>query len=223
MTKTLFFIICFLPTFLVFGTTNWELLVDKPDLKIYRGSSQKNNVFPVRADFESNFPVKDVLAVLLDAKRKTSWVPKLSKLEVLRKITKTKWVEYAEISVPWPCKNRDLIYEVDMKINEDFSQVIVHFQSVDNDEVINPENIRALIYPSEFIFSTSPENKNHSFIKTETFVDPRGDIPKWIVNLFQKSQSVKLARKLIKQLEKKYYGNLDPEIMRNGPFNISPK
>lgn len=195
----------------------WSLLVEKEDLKIYRGSVQKNNVFPVRADFYSKFAVKDVLAVLLDADRKTSWVPKLSKLEVLRQISGSKWIEYAEIDVPWPCQNRDLIYEVELKINEDFTYAEATFRSVDNDKIINKDNIRALIYPSRFIFKWDKE-KQKSLIKTESFVDPQGAIPKWIVNHFQKKQSVKLAQKLIKQLEKKYYTNLDPEIMRKGPF-----
>ena len=104
--------------------------------------------------------------------------------------------------MPWPCSNRDVIYQIKQTNKLDEFKVILDIKSVQNDSLLSKDFIRAYIYKSQIILS-SEENNNGTVISTETFFDPRGSIPKWIVNLFQRKQSLKLARGLIKELKLK--------------------
>ena len=216
MTKYVFIFLFITP--IIFGQQkpDWKLIVDQDDLKVYRGTKQKNSIYPIRGDFYTNHTPAEIVAVLLDIPTKPKWLPKLTKTKLVKKFNSTKWIEYAQIDVPWPCRNRDIVFELNMDINPDFSKVIFRLKSVDHSIVYNKSNIRAIVYDSTMVITYDAKTEK-SFIQSESFVDPKGYIPRWIVNLFQKRQTINIAKALVEQLDKKLYADISESKLRQGP------
>ena len=217
MTRYFFFTVILISFAYSQKTDNWELIVDQDELKVYRGKREKNNIYPIRGDYHTPHTPAQVVAVLLDIVNKPKWLPKLAKTRLIKQFDSRRWIEYAEIDVPWPCRNRDIIFELSLDINDDFSKAVFHLKSVLNDTVYKKSNIRAIVYESKMIITYNQQTKK-SFIQSESFVDPKGSIPKWIVNLFQKSQTIKIAKALTKQLNKNLYSHISSDKLRLGPF-----
>ena len=217
MTKYIFIFLFITP--IIFGQQkpDWKLIVDQDDLKVYRGTKQKNSIYPIRGDFYTNHTPAEIVAVLLDIPAKPKWLPKLAKTKLIKKFGPTRWIEYAQIDVPWPCKNRDIVFELTMDIDPDFSKVIFRLKSVDNDTIYNKNNIRAIVYDSTMVITFNKQT-GKSFIQSESFVDPRGYIPRWIVNLFQKRQTISIAKALVERLDKRLYENFSENKLRQGPI-----
>jgi len=197
---------------------DWELIVNRNNLQVYRGTKQKNNIYPIRGDFKTNYSPADVMAIMLDIKRKPEWLPKLTRTKLIKRLGPQSWIEYAEIDVPWPCQNRDIVFQIDMKFNANFSKVTIGLKSVQNDLILNKNNIRALIYPSTFLVTLN-NHSQQTLVQSQSFVDPRGSIPRWIVNLFQKTQTIKIAQSLQKRLEEKLYPQISIKKLKSGPFH----
>lgn len=64
--------------------------------------------------------------------------------------------------------------------------------------------MRAIVHPSDLLIIWDPIKKE-SLLETISFTDPKGYIPTWIVNLFQKGEAIQLTKSLSKQLEKNMY------------------
>ena len=58
-------------------------------------------------------------------------------------------------------------------------------------------------------------NLKETLLETVSFTDPRGHIPTWVVNLFQKKEALTLAQSLIRQLKKNLYSIEDLNKIRN--------
>jgi hypothetical protein len=185
-------------------------------------SSQKDGVFPVKAVMQVNFTIEEVIAVLMDTPRKTEWLKKLIKSEIVETISPDHWIEYAAINLPWPCSDRDLIIELKVNVNSNIDIVNVRFQSVRNDFIKNKDYIRAALYDSKIVLRKA-ERGSVTMLEIESFVDPKGSIPKWIVNHFQMVQSKKAAKSLIKQLNKKLYSQTHLLKIKNNLSLISKK
>ena len=113
-------------------------------------------------------------------------------------------VEYGEVLVPWPFSNRDVLVKIETQVIDSIDNVRLYAQSVQNDRIIKKSAVRAIVHPSDLIIIWDPVKKE-SLLETISFTDPKGYIPSWIVNLFQKGEAIQLTKSLSKQLAKKMY------------------
>lgn len=149
--------------------------------------------------------IPEILAVFLDNSRKKEWVPRLwvSWAEDDPKHLGNR-IEYGEILVPWPFHNRDVLVKIETQVIDSINQVRLLAQSIDNERVIKEGIVRAIVHPSDLILIYDPKKKE-TLLETVSFTDPRGYIPAWLVNLFQKGEAKSLAEGLRKQLKRNLY------------------
>ncbi|MFT6070066.1 MAG: hypothetical protein ACJAT2_003280 [Bacteriovoracaceae bacterium] len=213
--KILFLSIClFLSTALLAEKNKWVLLEKENKIQLYSGTKDINDIYPYKARVWVPFTIPEIFAVFIDTKRKHQWIPRL----------KTSWaedvpnnkasrIEYAEVLMPFPFDNREVLVQVDTIIEGSLDKIRLHCRSVQNDRIIKKGNIRALVYPSNLTL-TWDETKKETLLEVVSFTDPQGYIPTWVVNLFQKSEALTMAQALIKQLKKKLYSDEEIERIR---------
>lgn len=204
-------------------TQEWELLEKSPRLELYSGTKSVNGVFPYKARMITSHTIPEILAVFLDNKRKTQWVPRL---RVSWAVDDPKVlghrIEYGEVLVPWPFNNRDVLIKIETQVIDSINNVRLLAYSTQNERIIKKSNVRAIVHPSDLLMSYDPTTKE-TILETISFTDPGGNIPKWLVNLFQKGEAKKLSEQLRKQLKKKLYSEKELNEIKKGLRKILKK
>lgn len=164
--------------------------------------------------------IPEILAVFLDNKRKKDWIPRLwiNWAEDDPKIL-GKRIEYAEVLVPWPYYNRDILVRIDTQVSQNTNNVKLFAYSVQNDRIIKKSNVRAIVHPSDLNLSYNDKTKE-TLLETISFTDPGGYIPKWLVNFFQKDEAKILSLRLRSQLSLNLYNEKELSHIRSGLVRI---
>ncbi len=213
--KFLLFSICLLISTSLYAEKNkWVLLEKENKIQLFTGTKDINDIYPYKAKVWVPFTIPEIIAVFLDTKRKKQWIPRLrtSWAEEVPN-SKASRLEYAEVLMPFPFDNREVLVQIDTIIEGSLDKIRLHCKSVQNERIIRKGNIRALVYPSNLTLTWDKEKKE-TLLEAVSFTDPQGNIPTWVVNLFQKSEALTMAQALIRQLRKNLYSKEEIEKIR---------
>ncbi len=186
--------------------TYWTKIEDTKGLQLFSGPKSDTGIYPFKAIFTVKHKLEDVIMVLADTSKKTEWVPRMSKSLTLEQSAPDNRIEYGVVDMPWPLKDRDAIVRINTIVDVSLTHVTLKIESDLDDKVLEKRNIRAKVYPSLVEIYYMPETQE-TLMEIETFVDPKGAIPKWIVNFFQKIEAKRMARQMKRQLDRNLYTN----------------
>jgi hypothetical protein len=206
MLKTI--LLSFLCSFSVYAEVQWNQIEDRNGLKLYSGPISKTGIYPFKAIFSVKHKLEHVVLVLADTSKKSEWVPLLSRSMTLEEPAPDNRVEYGVVDMPWPLKDRDAIVRILTKVDRSMTKVTLTIKSDQDDNIIAKMNIRVKVYPSVIRIVFSPDT-GETMMEIETFVDPKGSIPKWIVNFFQEIEAKRMAKQMKRQLDKNLYSKAE--------------
>jgi hypothetical protein len=180
---------------------SWDLVKQEQDLVIYETKAPGSDVVAFKGRGVINQPVVKVAAVLLDGKHAREWVGHLEESHTVRRISPREYIQYNHIGTPFVMKDRDFVVRITIDVLPEQRAVHVHYQST-ADPLAPPTNyVRGEIIDSDFLL-TSLEPKTTMVLEAKLHADPKGSVPKWIVNFFQKSWPGETFRSIQKRVER---------------------
>lgn len=145
-------------------------------------------------------PLPLVATVIFDTGRRLEWIEGLVESRILRWGGRDNFVEYDHIDMPIFFTDRDFVSKITMSF-ELPGKMTFHYEPADDPSVPHAGYIRGELLDTTFILS-SLENGKKTRIDAKFLSDPKGRIPKWLVNFFVKDWPKKTFRNLRKELEK---------------------
>lgn len=148
-------------------------------------------------------PIGKVLSVVLDTRRETEWVDGLLESRVVRSVSASEDYEYNRIASGFfLIKEREVVAHNVLTFDRNNRRAIVDSSSVDLPGVPQKDGaVRAWLEHSALIMEAEDGGRKTS-LAIEALVDPRGNIPKWLVNLFQRKFPVQTIRKIHAQAQR---------------------
>jgi hypothetical protein len=205
------------------GVNNsWKLLERDAELTIYSKERTKSGMIPLKTIYSVPYSIEEVVAVIVDTSKKTKWVPRLSRSYIHKKINLSSTIEYAEVDMPWPFTDRDLIFQTVAEVGEDLQTVTFDIKSVEDGTIVEKSNIRAQISGVKLVLRYDSKSKR-TIIESEGSTNPGGWIPNWLISFFQKSEVKRTARNFMGQIERKLYSEKDLNLIRANLKKISTK
>ncbi len=173
-----------------FGADDWEEVSRYDNLTLFRKEIPGNPVLAYRIAGSVNAPIAKLVTVITDTPRKREWMNRIQEARVLHEYGPADRLEYIHVHCPWPVKDRDFVYRTGVELDRERHRIVIRYASVDDPKWPEvSENVRAFVFFGTFALTPSADGKS-TLVEAETHTDPRGAIPKWIVNLYQK----KIAR-----------------------------
>jgi len=173
---------------LAFQSARWERVSDEDRVRIYRWDSPESPIRAFRAIAEIDAPIARVVSVITDTARLKEWMPSLSEARMLKEISPVERVQYTHIKTPFVIKDRDFILHGRAQFDSAQRAIVLRFSSADPSkfglEPLKTDFIRGEILESSYRLSPIDQMKRTQ-IEFLVQVDPKGSVPKWIVNLFQ--------------------------------------
>ena len=166
---------------------SWELMDVDGGITVHRKQVPGSKVVAFRGESVVEAPIAKVANVLFDTSRKLEWVAKCAEARDLRWIGPLERIEYnATHSGFFLVKDREFVFRIKTLLNREKSQARFEMRSVEDDAgAPDAGRVRGFLDDSRYILTRMDDNRTH--VVVEIHADPRGSVPKWLVNLFQKS------------------------------------
>ena len=163
----------------------WQKLRDDDGITTYRAEVPGSSLFAFRAVALIPEPIAKVAGVLVDAPRRTEWMPQLRFSRVIRQLSPLARIEHSRFHTPIFVAERDFVVHGTAEVDAKTKTLLFRFKSVEGDDVPEePDAVRGAMLASGYRLSAVPGGTEVDYW---AHIDPRGHIAKWIVNAFAKS------------------------------------
>ena len=182
-----YFLFALLSFFLFSITCNvcgqpWNFVKEKNGIKIYTRNELNSSLKASRGEVTFKADLEKVNLLVGDAKNIDWWDKNISSVKVLG-FERNKYIQYYIIySVSWPLTNRDLALEASISTDP-----VTGIRTVMAKPLVNvvPEKkdlVRIKNYWQKW--TVQPLDNGYVHVTLEGFIDPTGNVPSWLFNMF---------------------------------------
>ena len=188
---------------LSFEGTQWDFQGEEDGIKTWRSQVEGSPLVAWKGEALIDAPIGKVASVLADTSRKTEWIHKAAKAENVRLISPLERIEYNRTETPpLIMKDRDFVFHAWTELDRPKKEARIFFLSVEDPlKPEDPNYVRGKLIKSRYVL-TQEEGGAKTRVIVEIHLDPMGSVPKWLVNLFQKSWPFRTLSGIRKQVAK---------------------
>lgn len=165
-----------------YGQGNWVLKSEKDSIAIFTRTLPDSRFKAVKVECVLNATLSQLVTVLLDVNTGAQWVYSTKSCVLLKQVSPSELYYYSEVSVPWPASNRDFIAH--LKAVQDPNTRVVTIYGPTVPDYISPKAGIVRVTRSEGLWVITPLAHNRIKVEYSLRVDPGGNIPAWLINLF---------------------------------------
>ena len=183
----------------------WTLSKEKRGIKVYtrdRGNRGLKELKSV-AEFK-NVSLHQIAAVLKDVENAGEWTKELKRSTTLKVINEQESYEYYEINIPWPIKNRDVIYHI--KTFQDPKDKSLNVIATSVPKYIPEKDGVVRIIESAGAWKFIPKGNGIVEVHNYLYADPIG-FPAWLVNMLAIESPIEVIEKFREMVKKPEYKN----------------
>ncbi len=192
---------------------DWELKVDKEDIKVYTKNMDNSALKAIKITCSINASLAGLTAVLLDIPGSIDWVYATKKVTVLKPVSPAEVIYYSELNVPWPVSNRDFI--VDLKVTQDEKTKIVTVIGYNKPAYLPVYKNIVRIQQSYSKWVIYPMPNAQVRIEYVLQADPGGSVPAWLINMFATKGPFETFKKLREQVKKPAFGHISLPFIKD--------
>lgn len=166
----------------------WKKISEDEGVITYVKADEDSDVITLRGETVIEAAPKAIFAIMKENKIAGEWVPRVVEKRNIRKISRTSRLEYTHVGLPWPLSDRYYINvgSVEHLENGIIKAFMKSAHDIDINEYREDDKVLGELKKSEFIL-TPQDNGQSTHIVVTVSTDPKGMIPKWMVNYAQKS------------------------------------
>jgi hypothetical protein len=186
----------------------WKLESEKDGIRVYSNKNDTEKFKSFKANTIMEGRVEAFVGVLQDIPNYSKWITDMQAPELLKRTGDTIQIYYGKSSVPYPFDDRDGIYLNRFSWNSKNKELYVEIKLLP--EYLSPKkNIVRVKGKGYYRVKVLPQGKLDVTLSMQ--VDPGGEIPAWLVNMFVFKTPVNTLMGLSQrirepQYQKKTYG-----------------
>lgn len=165
---------------------DWKLWNTSRGIQVYRRTVPGTDVVAFKGVGTIDAPVWRIASILLDTRRAPEWADSLRESRVVRRLGPDLYIEYNHLGMPLIVKDRDFVSEVRIEIDPDAKTFAVVYRPTSDAAAPATRNVRGEILAGRFEAVAIDEGRR-TRLTAELQADPKGLLPTWIVNLFQRN------------------------------------
>ena len=200
-----------MPGFAYVVDDEWSLFSkDDDDPLVYTKTIEGQSIKAIKAVTVMDTSMQTLLTVLTDASLVPDWIPVIGEARLLQETDPDGVsVNYMLTKFPWPIRNRDAVVETIIEYDESSNTVTMESTGMAGyvDEIDG-----VIRTPTTFTrWKIIPRKDGKLHVEIITHSDPRGRIPKWLINMiFTRTPGTMFS---------KLQQTVDEEKKRNRPFD----
>lgn len=174
----------------------WILIASAPDYELYRKpSASSSDLVAFRLIGRIQASPIEVATGILDRDHRLQWMRDIRELRTVKIPLPGTVIEYSAVKTPFIIKDRDFVIQTSVEVSADRQTITVVSKSVESESVPETSMVRGKLTEGKFVIEPG-KVAGTSQLTADMDVDPRGSVPRWIVNHFQKNWPVGMFRGL---------------------------
>jgi hypothetical protein len=167
--------------------SEWEEIDRDDGIVCWRKDVADSPIVAFRGEGVIEAPIARVARVLEDTSRKTEWVAKCLEAKDVKLLSPLERIEYNRTSAPWPISDRDFVFRAKCEIDPARKTVVYSLRSLDDPACPANEDlaVRGELLQSKYTLTALSHARTRLVVEIQA--DPKGSIPKWVVNFFQRA------------------------------------
>lgn len=155
------------------GILVWAREFPDSEIKAFKGQT----VMPLKAE--------SIASVLFseDVELAKKWVDLLDVVKVIERTSVDRALIYTEYHLPFPLNNRSFVSELIREYSPDGSKIYMRTKSIEHPDypLADAKGVRGVLHDSFFELEPLPDGGTR--VTCQIFVDPKGNLPSWVINL----------------------------------------
>src|ERR1700720_1675979 len=188
-----------------FAQVNWKLRDERDGITIFTRTLPDSKFNAVKIECTLAATLTQLVAVILDVNTGDQWVYNTKSSVLLKQVSPSELYYYSEVNVPWPVSNRDFIAHLSVVQDPDTRIVTVYGPTVPDYIPEKKEIVRGLRSEGKWVIT--PIGENRIQVEYTLRVDPGGNIPAWLTNMFATKGPYESFKKLKMHLQKPAYAH----------------
>lgn len=157
----------------------WQLEKDENGVQVYVKPASASSYRQVKAITRIPTTLSGMIALIKDDAASPRWMDRVVKFETIRKVNAHEWYTYAEIGIPWPFKNADVITKNNLTQAPD-GVVTIDIQNTPDFVAKHKDKARVLRAGGSWVLTPHPDGVSVEYI---FHAKPEGlSLPAWLVN-----------------------------------------
>lgn len=204
MKQITLFALLLLMSFNSAGQSQWKLIADKEQIRIYSQAVPDSKIKAIKVDCVVDASLAQMASLVLDAEAGTEWVYKTKSCKVIKRISATDLYYHSEISLPWPLDNRDFVAH--LRATQDPATRVVTIDGPVVAGMVPAQHnvVRVADSKGRWVLTPLPGKVR---IEYTLHTDPGGYLPAWAVNAFAAEGPMETFKKMKQQLQLAKYKN----------------
>ncbi len=190
----------------IFGQEDWKLNTSKEGMSVYTKVFPDSKFKAIKVELTLDATLSQLVAVVLDVNTGADWVYATKSSVLLKRVSANEVIYYSEVKLPWPIHNRDFIAQL-TAVQDPATRVVTIFGPVVPDYIPVKKDI-VRVSKSEGKWVITPIAKGRIKVEYTIRLDPGGDLPAWLFNLFVTKGPAESFENLKLQLKKPQYANV---------------
>jgi len=181
------------------GAGAWESIRNESGIQVSRKVVAGSPFVAFRGEGDVTGSLLAVADVLVDVPHETEWMDSVREARILRKVSDTEYILYSHLGTPPTLTDREFVADVRLSVDPSRRSLTVEMRSVDDAAAPHTDYVRGLLTGSTFTLRANPDGLTTHVI-AEIHCDPKGSVPSWAVNFFQRSWGFNTIQSLRKQV-----------------------
>ncbi len=183
------------------ATPSWEKVREDEGITVFRQEVPDSPIIAFKGIGVVSAPLARVISVVTDTPRTVEWMDSAAHARIVRKVSPLEQIIYTHIKSPPLISDRDFVTDAKGHFDATNKRFIVNIHSIVDAGAPPTSHVRGEILHSSFVL-TSIDGGRKTLVVTEIHADPKGSVPKWVVNLFQKNWPYNTIKNLRTQAAK---------------------
>jgi len=192
------------------GKGPWEKIRDEDGIAVQRRKVEGSNLAEFQGRGLVHAPLARVLAVLIDADRRTEWMHKCIGSALLEQVDDHHQLTWNKTKGS-PASDRDVVLRAEMAFDASDKKVAITFTSTEDPR--RPPTKDAVRMP--FLrghWHLWPQGPGDTFVEYQVHANPGGWLPAWLANLVSKKLPLNTLRGLREQVVRRQYPELEAKL-----------
>ncbi|MBS1946635.1 MAG: hypothetical protein JST47_02610 [Bacteroidetes bacterium] len=178
----------------------WQLVKEENGIRLYSRPSRQSKFNDIRIEADLAGTLSQIAAILADAGRYTDWAYAIKTSTIVKKINSDDFIYYSVIDVPWPGSDRDFYAHCKIYYDSATHNLRVVSESLRN---YMPEKKNIVRVPlSKATWDIRAMSRNRIHLEYVLELDPGGNVPAWLMNLFSTKGPLQTFENLKQKLKK---------------------
>ncbi|WP_295792464.1 START domain-containing protein [Mucilaginibacter sp.] len=197
----------------VSAQTDWKLKSENDGIKVYTSNVTGSKFKAIKVECELNATSSQLVKVLLDVKNCPEWLYHTKLCTLVKQVSPGELYYYSEINIPWPVQNRDFVAHLTVSQNPETKVITIDGPAVNGMVPVKDGIVR--VRSSKGLWVITPLKKNFLKVVYTLQLDPGGNLPAWLVNLFAAEGPMKSFQGLKSQIKKPLYHDAELSFIKD--------